>query len=247
MERSISILEQTLLSIKSHYDLCESVNEALEYVAKQMNNVIFPMLEQYENEAKIYCQKRDLNNSKIQSVLDEELHKIKKELSTNLNAPLEIIPVVYVVPMTSFTGKLHLEGHSDVDIAVCVRNMYQEDGSDNTLYIDIVTNKLRELGYNYTSSFGYDANWTIPKNRYISYGKIVDDIEVEIKIRDWRNTQPLIDLHEKIDKNLTVKQQCLYTYAKLLLKGTKCYPIIKLFIYLEQFSGIEGAFKLPAN
>jgi hypothetical protein len=231
---SITEIESVLLETYDKYNSISDPREAIKYVSLQMANRVFPLLTIYSHEAHEYCKERDIGNIKIRCLLDAELQCLKKSLCFNF--------AIKIVPMTSFTAGLNLIGTlSDVDIGVCIGGLHCGECDDNTK-LDAVIDKLIELGYEYKSIFV-----GTPTNRYISYGKYIDGVEFEIKVRDLENTTPLIELHNKLDNTLTEEQRHIYTYAKLLLRHSNCYKIIKLFIYIEQFNGINGAFKLPAN
>jgi hypothetical protein len=231
---SVKEIESILLEIYEHYNSILDPIDAIEYVSTQMRCCIFPLLMIYSHDAREYCKERDVKNIKIQGLLDVELQCLYNELCFDF--------AIEIVPMTSFTAGLNLIGTlSDVDIGVCIDGLHGNKQDDDVKLMK-VTDKLIELGYKYKSVFVGTLT-----NRYISYEKYINGVEFEIKIRDLYNTQPLIELHKKLDNVLTDEQRHLYTYAKLLLRHRDCYKIIKLFIYIEQFTGIDGAFKLPAN
>jgi hypothetical protein len=214
-------------------------SSAIAYAKNVMETLVFPLLmSTCIADAMAYCLTRDIANIRIISMMSTELLVLK-------DAFVDVDFETSILAMSSVTSGLNLLNGSDVDIGMCIRNLCDEHYQDDCEILDTVHRILVSNGYTHERNIGYTAEWA-PNNRYKIYAKTIDGIDFEVKVRDWTNTQPIIDLHKKLDKSLTHEQKALYTFGKLLLEGSDCKKLFKLFVYMEQFYGIDGAFKMPA-
>jgi hypothetical protein len=230
-----------LTVVHEAYKLMDTADEAIRIVRATMETVILPLLMPHREEARVYCTERDKVSGIIKLALHDEIVKLKQQV-------VESGLPAHVLAMSSVMSGLNLIEGSDADIGLCIDGLCDNASGyvDNQDYLVIAEKILVSNGYSLTKRIGYLANWANPANRYLCYEKHVDGIEFEVKVRDLKNTQSIIDLHHKLDTELTEEKRELYTYGKYLLNDTSCKKILKLFIYMEYFDGIEGRVKLPA-
>jgi hypothetical protein len=196
------------------------------------------LLDKYEKNERIkfdaqkYYNEREKYNIEIQKIFDECIKEVKRILSS--------ISYRYKLQSMSSFPKFNLIDDSDIDLGLLV------------YYLD--KNKLFELtkilvdnGYHLN---GITVNKQAPGADAYRFGKTINKIEVEIKIRDYQYSQPLIELHDKLDNKLCNYEYIYWTYHKLLLKNIsktdkKIKPIyddFKRILYHVYFDGIDNSF-----
>lgn len=186
-----------------------------------MNNIIYPKLKPFINNANIYMSKRDNENNKIKDNVNNILQSLKMQMSDiefNMN----------VIIMSSYQARLNLINDSDLDIGLLVQDL-------NEHKLSIIYQYLENNGYKFVKTI----NPTNIKNCYHSFQKNINNIEIEVKVRDMYYSKIIVDLHDFLDNNLSEEERALFTYAKYKLKklndqtGYKC---IKKLIYEYGFS-----------
>lgn len=203
--------------------------KALNYVNYQMVNMIYPKLKSLIDEANEYMLKRDIENSKIKDDVDNIILCLKMLMS-------DIQFDIDVVIMSSYQARLNLINDFDIDVGLLVKNL-----DDYKLHF--LHQYLENNGYKFTKTI----NPTNIKNCYHSFQKKINNIEVEIKVRDMNYSKIIVDLHDYLDNNLSEEERALFTYAKYQLKklnDSTGYKCIKKLIYEYGFSctNIENGF-----
>lgn len=205
--------------------------QALEYINHQMKNNIYPKLVLFRDEAKIYMSKRDDYNNKIKNNVNSILSQLRKQIS-NIQFNID------VVVMSSYQARLNLINDSDLDIGLLVKDL-----DDNKL--SVVSQYLLKNGYKFIKT----VNPLNIKNCYHSFEKNIDNIEVEVKVRDMNYSKIIVNLHDFLDNNLNEEERALFTFAKYKLKNLndrKGYNYLKKLIYEYGFSctDIDNGFLL---
>lgn len=215
----------------------ENDSDALFYMKEQMETILVPMLRTYIDEATLYRARRDMENIKLERVVETERTKLEELFSDDKRIAIKL--------MSSIGAKLNVIGESDIDFGICVINLNDSFGILDQTLLERIEVELLKLGYVYSHAFNAEN----PKNRYFSFTKIVDGIEVEAKVRDYATTEVFLRLHERLDNSLTDEQITLYTYAKYLLSQDKedrrAYKNFKKILYESVFYGVDGAFVFP--
>jgi predicted nucleotidyltransferase len=139
-------------------------------------------------------------NGKLFQIQKKALGEIKKCLK-------DVLPEYHIIPASSFSAKTYLISDSDIDLMLRIKNISIDD-------IIKVANKLGQCGYIF-KSIGTPGD---EKLRYFIHGKIINGVEIEVKIRDFDSSQFIVNLHNFLDNNLTIKQQMFTTFIKYLMK-----------------------------
>jgi predicted nucleotidyltransferase len=156
--------------------------------------------ENYLDEAKKYYKTRQKMNNKLVKVQKKALNEIKKCLQ-------DVLLDYHIMPASSFSARTLLIGESDIDLMIRIKNISLND-------IVKVSNKLGNCGYIF-KNIGTPNDEEL---RYFIHGKIMNDVEIEVKFRDYDGSQFIANLHEYLDKNLSIPQQMFTTYIKYLMK-----------------------------
>jgi len=219
---------------------CENMKCALKCMHDNLYLKIKPMLSStiFPINAFEYRQQRDACNVELFKLLNCTLDLLNS-LFKNTNG-------MHIKPMSSICAKLNLINDSDVDIGILICGLNLECGNVDCVKYERVSDVLEEHGFVYSHVFNAD----VPNNRYFSYCKIVNGVEIEVKIRDYASSFSILQLHEWLDTQLTDDEITLFTYAKYVLKqydnehNTKYYSNFKKILYETGFYCIGGSFLL---
>ncbi len=192
----------------------DSIESILYHMNNTLCNKIKPfMLRNYLKESNEYREKRDIKNVKLIESMNDTISTIQTAFINNKN--------VHIKKMTSLAANMNLIKQSNINIGLLVENL-NDDNYENKLNTNIfndISHIIESIGFEQSTIF----NATIHENRYYSYTKKIiidnDEIEIEIKIRDYRTTIPILNLHNCID-TLPYEDATVYTYVKYLLKET---------------------------
>jgi hypothetical protein len=202
--------------------------KALKYINTMMFGVVIDTIEKYFNvNAKKYIVKRDKKNKKLKKNVDKMMKTLDKHINTS-----SVGSKIKFIVMSSYKAGLNLIDGSDIDIGCVVENL-------DTIKLFKISLLLVEQGFSLSGMF---VNKHDEKNKYFSFEKVVDGIEYEVKVRDAADSAIIIKLDKMVEKKLTNKQKCLFTYAKEITKGTDGYKYMKLFIAESVFYYIDGAY-----
>lgn len=136
---------------------------------------------------------------------DKKLRQIQTACVRELN---QLYPMCYIIPSSSFTAKCNVPSDSDIDIYIYYKK-------------PIDTSMLASLNY---------TNKPSPVTAYSLYGKTVNNIPIEVKVRNYSEGTRMRKLHEYLDKKLTTLERINCTYIKHKLTNDK--PAYKAFKYL---------------
>lgn len=223
-----------IASIVSNQSEINETSEKLKHMAKSFNDILIPALECYSKNAKEYILIRDENNVKLFSLLSNVIKQLE-----NVFSMYDLI----VRPMSSICAKLNLINESDIDVGILVKNLNIDSENLDIKLFESIKVLLEQNGF----IFDHIFNENVPSNRYYSFVKYVDDVEIEVKVRDYDTSLIILQLHEKLNNNFTEKEIQLLTYAKYLMKqhsDKTAYQNLKKIIYESVFSQIEGGFLL---
>jgi len=219
------------------------------------------------SEVSKYWIDRNFNNIKTEKILELELEKLKsifnKKITKdffeiNINEDDEINEkhiidnfdyIKEIIPMSSLCAKLNLITESDIDFGLLIENLNEPYTNNLDLNkFNSVKEVLLRNGYRFSHSF----NETDYKNRFFSFVKIIDETEIEIKVRDYETAKSLVSLHNILDTQLNEIQMKYYTYMKHLCKKidksnskNKYYAKIKKIIYEAHWVDVPNAFVFP--
>lgn len=133
-------------------------------------------------------------------------------------------------PIGSFTSKTHTHG-SDLDFFVGVTNPAGVDKDD-------IPAVLRENGFEETET----RNTHDPLQRHRVFSRMIDGVEIEMKIRYHDAYMEMICMHEYINKEMDIQDKIMFTYLKVLLQGRPEYHDLKMLYYCNagHHAGVEN-------
>ena len=216
----------------------ENEKKVLQFVKQQMETIMVPYLKtHYLTAAEKYRKNRDEKNKNF-------LIPVKNKMYGTLQKLFEKIPYVEVHLMSSIGSNLNLIDESDIDFGLLVAGLNTTGILPN---LDILT-KIRDILITNGFKFDHIFNISEKSNRYVSFQKYVNGVEIEVKIRDKETTKPMMRLHKRLDNNLSEEQITLYTYAKYILSqqaDKKNYKLFKKIMYESVFCEAEGSHMFP--
>jgi len=199
MEEIINLINNTYNVYHSKKENL-SVNERLKGINDAYLSLINLGKENFSDEATKYYRTRQKINKKLLKIQNKALKEINKCLKDVID--------YYIIPASSFSSKVHLIGDSDIDLMIRIKNISIND-------IVKITNKLGNCGYIF-KSIGTPDDENL---RYFIHSKIINNIEIEVKVRDYEGADFIAKLHEYLDNHLTIPQQIFTTYIKYLMKN----------------------------
>jgi hypothetical protein len=223
-------LDNSLLDYYSNINVY-SLNEAIKRSNKILKELIRYCKKKYKQEIEEFDKQRNEYNKKIKSTVD----KIMKEL----NELMKNIPIkkkTELIPASSYSANMNLPYESDVDIIIGIEDMTEDD-------------LLKMISYFSQNGFTYEEKRGTNNVANIHYvlSRKINDIEIEIKLRDANKTRPVILLHKKIDNKIDKDTKKVVTYIKNIYKKSenkKLYNSFKAMWYTAMFKGIKNAFIL---
>lgn len=182
-----------------------------------LNQIILPKMKEYLHEATEYYERRNRDNVKLQKIAA----MVKKHIPYKL------------VLMSSFGAGLNLIGQSDIDFGLLVDDLTAEKSLE---YEQV----LKQYGFKFSQNVG-DGDV-----QYWVCARVIDEVVVEIKIRDSKKSSEIVRLHRVLDMQLSEQERILITWFKLKMKeiSQEAYYASKLIIYNAYMNKIQGK-KLP--
>ena len=234
-----NFIEKLTLEMEKVYNNIDKndngINE-INKIYKSFTKNIIPILEKEKKSSNEYYKRREEYSTKIVDPVNEKVKDIIKEISDYYKQTCNDSFTTQVA--SSYSAKMNLIGESDIDYFILFNELTQE----KLINISQVLNKF---------GFKFDKimNKTNTKNIYYVFSTIIDYIEVEFKVRDFNNSQGVINLHDFIDNKLDKNLRILFTYAKYQLKikskldkSFEGYNYFKTLFYDYCFKDIKDAF-----
>lgn len=202
----------------------------LEMINTYMLTKLYPELLRFRLEAEEYAILRNNTNDIILKIANDTLEFLKCKFSDTPETSLHI--------MSSINAGVNLIGESDIDIGILVTDL-------DEVKLEIINKKLAEFGWKYS----HTINPELDEKKYHCFTNIINGIEVEIKVRDNKNSLPVLRLHEYMDTRMTSEQRTIFTYAKLKFKelskiqnNKQTYMLFKKILHETFFYYIDGGY-----
>jgi hypothetical protein len=213
-----------------------SINDEITNLVNRFNSTILPLLENKLEEAEKYYKEREEYSEKKVDPVNEQvkilMKKMKEEYKDEFNDEY-----TYSVA-SSYSAKMNLIGESDIDYFILFKPLTTEK---------II--RISQLLERYNFKFDKARNLDKVDNVYYIYSQIIDDIEVEVKVRDLYYSRSVVALHDYIDNKLDKDTKILLTYAKYQLKLKskqdklfRGYDYFKTLFYNYCFKDIDDSF-----
>lgn len=168
-------METAIKSIVDESQQIGNAKDALEFVKNAMDTRMMPILRTMQEEANEYRVKRDGQNVK--------LNQIKNNVIVELIELFVDIPYITIKLMSSIGVRLNLMKESDIDFGLLVNGLNTHGILPDMNILCEIRDRLLQNGFTFDHVFNIgDKN-----NRYISFQKFVDGVEIEVKIRDKKH------------------------------------------------------------
>lgn len=188
----------------------------------------------YKKEAAHYYNER-INYNIHMMELGNKMMEYMKEIFTNNNIKAELVMT------SSLNANINIMNESDIDISVIIDNL-------NESKINFITDLLLDYGYKYIKL----VNPLQKNNNYYLYLMTIDGVTYELKIRNKVDSGIILQLHEHMENNMSLKSKMTITYGKLIFRNIlkkarnvdekNAYKIFKKLVYEMYFADIEGGF-----
>jgi hypothetical protein len=139
--------------------------------------------------------------------LDKKLKPIQNSVVAELK---EAYPAAYIVPSSSFTAKCNVASESDIDVY-----LYYVKPIDTKALINLKFVKKES-----------------PVAKYQLFCKTIDNIPIEIKVRNYKEAQTVRKLHDYLDNKLSTNDRVFVTYIKSqLVNNRPAYKAFKSLVF----------------
>jgi hypothetical protein len=218
------------------------INEELNILVEKFDKSVVPLLETKQEEAEEYYKEREEYSNKIVDPVNEKAKIMVEDIKRDYQQLYDEATVEEITSTvaSSYSAKMNLIGESDIDYFILLKPMTIE----KVIQLSILFGK-------YNFKFEKIGNKNDPKNMYYIFNQHIDNVEVELKVRDLDNSSAVVGLHDYLDNKLDQHLKILMTYAKYQLKlkakedkSFKGYNILKTLIYNYCFKDIKDAFFL---
>ena len=218
------------------------INEELNILVEKFDKSVVPLLETKQEEAEQFYKEREEYSNKIVDPVNEKVKIMVENIKADYQQLYDEATVEEITSTvaSSYSAKMNLIGESDIDYFILLKPMTIE----KVIQLSILFGK-------YNFKFEKIGNKNDPKNMYYIFNQHIDNVEVELKVRDLDNSSAVIALHDYIDNKLDQDLKILMTYAKNQLKlkakedkSFKGYNMFKTIFYNYCFKDIEDAFFL---
>ena len=172
---------------------------------------------------------------KLRNELDEKLMKIQTFAIQEIVQMFSDIKFknLNIQPASSFSSRTNLPKESDIDIVFSLDNFFSEN---------IKINKILCLhGYKFKQIMCLKS-----PEEYHVFGKFIDDIEIEVKVRERTPCTYILEIHKYMDNIFPSDMKPFITYLKFLTQYDKqLYKNLKYIIYNNALFSTNSSKILP--
>lgn len=200
--------------LKDYYDTTYGVKACDETILNQstetFEEIVYICKKFFHQQANAYWKER--------SIHDEKMFRAQEFAKRELTERKEINKFKTIQNTSSFSSGTYLIGESDVDITVFEAKL----GT-----VEWYNSVLTPLGYTYKKTICED----LPEAYHV-FSKYIDDVEIELKIREEKPSEYISRLHKYTDETMPQEKKIYFTYVKYLLKEDKqSYKMAKYSFY----------------
>lgn len=172
----------------------------------------FISLHQDKEEMIKYWNQRNAYNQRISPIVSRELLVLQRSLGGKYR-------IDSIKLMSSYSARTNLSGISDIDIGIIVARL------DESM-VRLIQGFLESQDYQFIKKMA----------GYYCYNKTIDQIEIEVKVRDLDKSLHVIQLHDYLDNVCEEKEKIIFTYLKYQAHGVKdiypkLYSFVKILFY----------------
>jgi len=203
--------------------------ERLKRINKYFFKTVVPMLEEFYPEAKKYYVKREKASRKLGKIKTKSVGEIDK---LSVKGDLR--------QASSYSAKMDLIGDTDLDMIYAVKNLTEEK-------LLTIATELGKIGFKYIERRGAEG----PNKRWM-FNKYINNVEIDLGVRDYNLALPVLNLHKKIDNKLEKRDKELITFGKYKLKNLSktnpkfrtAYADFKYLFYQAMFSSVKNSYMM---
>ena len=190
----------------------------LERIEKEFDEKVLPILKKRDKKAEKYYEKREKHTLEKLKHIEEQANK---ELSEIVNEYAQSDLSTQIA--SSYSARMNVIGESDIDYYLFLNPMDSEK-------VKKLSEILKEHGFKPGQS----------TDKYHSFEKKIDGVEVEFKIRDFNEASGIRGLHKYLDEEMPIERKKLLTYGKFLLKGKPSYKKFKMLYFNSAFNHVKN-------
>jgi len=214
MDRLPATMHPTLQAILEKHPSETSITDNPEAV-RILHDEILPFVNRFQKEAFLYCEQRDLVSkqlAEIKGLAEDELYMMFADAPN----------IRQIIFMSSVGSRTHVLDTSDLDFGVIFNDL-----DENTILL--CADVLDQHGYQFNGiCHGYPV-----------YGKEINGVDVEVKIRKFKDCEKIIRLHQVLEC-LPENTKQLLTYAKVMTQqNSELYARLKNIIYSAYFTTLK--------
>ncbi len=199
--KHINYIYNTYHSSNTNYD----TSQRLSGISNGYEQLIDIAKNNYENDAKEYFNKRTHEDKKLKKIQKNELKNIKKCLN---GLQFDIIPA------SSFSAKVNVIGESDLDFMVRIKDMHINIKNNSLDDLVQFSNRLGSCGYIFSE---VKSKEDVTATYYV-FTKNTDNVDIEVKVRDFDGSIFVAKLHDYSDNKLDMNSKIYTTYIKQFFK-----------------------------
>lgn len=209
--------------INSNYKKSQNKTVAQRYrgLSEGYQKILKVIKKNYIREAKQYYIKRSKLDKKLEKIQTSIVRELKNCVSEAKCVAEQKIQCD-IVPASSFSARTNLIGESDIDFLMLVKD-------NNTDKAICLANTLGQHGYKLSEIRNKHDQRVI----HWVFNKYVDNVEIEVKVRDHDGFKEILKMHIYTDKKMSEEDKILATFGKALFKqfDKKAYDNFKQLYY----------------
>ena len=203
----------------------------LEMFNTGFNEIVDLCKQQFEGKANEYYTIRNKENKKYKIAQKQALKELKKVFHLQeVKDKFKYVDAILVHKTSSYAAKTHVLGESDIDFTICIDSKLNISDFE-TCYKEIGETILTKVVYTYKRCM----HNTKENELYQVFTKMIDGIEIEVKIRDLNAFSSLLRFHEYMNSCWNNDKKIYITYIKYLLSNPKVDEYTKFKWLIMEF------------
>ena len=195
------------------------------------NKILELCKQKYEKKANKYYTIRNKENKKYKIAQKYALKELKRVFCLDkVKKKFNYVDEIVVHKTSSYAAKTHIIGDSDIDFTICI---------DSKLKVSDFEKCYKEIGETFLTKVGYRCKKCIQNTKkcelYQVFTKMINGIEIEVKIRDLNAFSSLLRYHKYMNSCWNNDKKIYITYIKYLLSNPKVDEYTKFKWLIMEF------------